>query len=90
VGTKAVAVTLLSSGWSNTAPYTQVVTVEGMTDARRAIVYPEYGDDNAVNLLIKEACAMVSFATRSAGTMAFTCLEDKPSVDIPVIVEVYV
>ena len=33
---------------------------------------------------------MVSFASRSGSTLTFTCLEDKPTVDIPITVEVYV
>ena len=54
------------------------------------MVYPAYGEDTAANLAMKEACAAVSYAKRNGGSIVFTCLEDKPSVDISIIVEVYV
>ena len=82
--------TLTAAGWSASAPYTQSVTVSGLTDTKRAMAYPVYGSNTATNLALKEACGMVSFASRSGSTLTFTCLEDKPTVDIPITVEVYV
>ena len=55
-----------------------------------ARAYPVYGDDTDTNIARKEACGMVSFAARSSSNMNFTRLEEKPSVDIPVTVKVYV
>ena len=37
---------------------------------------------------MKEAAAAVTFASTSAGTVTFTCLNEVPAVDISVIVEV--
>ena len=54
------------------------------------MAYPVFGSDTTANVALKEACGMVSFASRSGGTMTFTCLEDKPTVNIPITVEVYV
>lgn len=88
--TIAKTATLTAAGWSAGAPYTQSVTVSGLTDAKRAMAYPVYGSNTATNLALKEACGMVSFASRSGSVMTFTCLEDKPTVDIPITVEVYV
>lgn len=82
--------TLTAAGWSASAPYTQSVTVSGLTDTKRAMAYPVYGSNTETNLTLKEACGMVSFASRSGSTLTFTCLEDKPTVDIPIAVEVYV
>ena len=88
--TIAKTATLTAAGWSASAPYTQSVTVSGLTDTKRVMAYPVYGSNTATNLALKEACGMVSFASRSGSTLTFTCLEDKPTVDIPITVEVYV
>lgn len=88
--TVAKTATLTAAGWSASAPYTQSVTVSGLTDTKRAMAYPVYGSNTATNLALKEACGMVSFASRSGSVMTFTCLEDKPTVNIPITVEVYV
>ena len=88
--TIAKTATLTATGWSASAPYTQSVTVSGLTDTKRAMAYPVYGSNTATNLALKEACGMVSFASRSGSTLTFTCLEDKPTVNIPITGEVYV
>lgn len=89
--TTAVQVTLPAAGWvGDSAPFNQTVTVDGLTDERRAMVYPEYGNDTEENLAMREACACVSYAKRDGSNITITCLEDKPAVDITVTVEVYV
>lgn len=88
VDTKTVSATLSASGWSDTAPYSQSVTVAGLTDARRAHAHPVYSGTLETDLAIKEACACVSYAKRSGTTVTFYCLEDIPETDIPVEVEV--
>lgn len=88
--TQTVTATLTVAGWTGSAPYVQSVTVSGLTDAKKAMAYPVYGSDASANIALKEACGMVSFASRDGSVMTFTCLEDKPTVDIPITVEVYV
>lgn len=90
VKTVPVSATLTVAGWTGSAPYVQSVTITGLTDAKKAMAYPVYGSDTPTNVALKEACGMVSFASRSSSTLTFTCLEDKPTVDIPITVEVYV
>lgn len=91
VKTVSVSATLTVAGWTgSSAPYVQSVTITGLTDAKKAMAYPVYGSDTPTNIALKEACGMVSFASRSGGVLTFTCLEDKPTVDIPITVEVYV
>lgn len=90
VTTTPVPAALPMSGWTGSGPYTQTVTVAGLTDERKAMVYPEYGDNAEGNLTMREACACVSYAKRDGSSITFTCLEDKPGADITVIVEVYV
>ena len=90
VKTVSVSATLTVAGWTGSAPYVQTVTIAGLTDAKKAMAYPAYGSDTPTNVALKEACGMVSFASRSGSVLTFTCLEDKPTVDIPITVEVYV
>lgn len=90
VDTTEAAATLPAAGWVGSGPYTQTVTVAALTDGRRCMVYPAYGDDDDANLPMKEACGCVSYSKREGQNITFTCLEDKPAVDIAVVVEVYV
>lgn len=90
VKTVSVSATLTVAGWTGSAPYVQYVTITGLTDAKKAMAYPVYGSDTPANIALKEACSMVSFASRSGSALTFTCLEDKPTVNIPITVEVYV
>lgn len=90
VTTTDATATLTAAGWVGSGPYTQTVTVAALTDGRRCMVYPAYGDDDDANLPMKEACGCVSYSKREGQNLVFTCLEDKPGVDIDVIVEVYV
>lgn len=88
--TTAATATLTAGGWVGSGPYTQTIAVQGLTDGRRCMVFPAYGDDLDTNLAMREACACISYAKRDGQNLTFTCLEDKPGVDIAVIVEVYV
>ena len=89
--TKRILVSLPADGWiHHSAPYTQIIRVAGLENEKLARVYPAYGEDPDANLALAKACAMVSFASRDGDTITITCLEDKPGVDIPVMVEVYV
>lgn len=88
VDTKTVSATLSASGWSDTAPYSQSVTVAGLTDAKRAHAHPVYSGTLDTDLAIGDACACVSYAKRSGTTVTFYCLEEKPSANIPIEVEV--
>ena len=91
ISTAAVTLSLHASGWAgDSAPYTQTVTMNSLEDFRRVMVYPAYGDNIDTNLAMREACACLSYTKREGQNLTFTCLEDKPGVDIAVIVEVYV
>lgn len=84
----ATDITLSKNGWSGIAPYTQSVTVFGLADKRKHIVTAKPTGTNEQRLAMLEACACVSFAERDGQTLTFTCLEEKPAVDIYATVEV--
>ncbi len=81
-------ITLSKNGWGDTAPYTQSVTVFGLADRRKHSVVAKPTGTNEQRLAMLEACACVSYAERDGQTLTFTCLEDKPEVDIYATVEV--
>nr|DAL13235.1 MAG TPA_asm: hypothetical protein [Caudoviricetes sp.] len=81
-------ITLSKNGWGEIAPYTQSVTVFGLADKRKHIVTAKPTGTNEQRLAMLEACACVSFAERDGQTLTFTCLEEKPAVDIYATVEV--
>ena len=90
VDTTEVSATLPAAGWVGSGPYTQTIAVQGLTYGRRCMVYPAYGVNVDTNRAMLEACACLSYSKREGQNITFTCLEDKPAVDINVIVEVYV
>lgn len=84
----ATDITLSKNGWGEIAPYTQSVTVFGLADKRKHIVTAKPTGTNEQRLAMLEACACVSFAERDGQKLTFTCLEEKPDVDIHATVEV--
>jgi hypothetical protein len=90
VDTQTKTATLLAANWSAKAPYTLTIPIFGLTDALNVIAYPDVPDDAAEAAALAEETAKVSSCKRSGNELTFRCLEDKPELDIPVIVEVYV
>lgn len=84
----ATNITLSKNGWGEIAPYTQSVTAFGLADKRKYIVTAKPTGTNEQRLAMLEACSCVSFAERDGQTLTFTCLEEKPAVDIYATVEV--
>lgn len=86
---KRVSIVLPASGWSDTAPFTQNATVQGMNDSKFVKAYPDIPDDAVEEAALAEETVKVTSCKRSGDTMTFRCREDKPVLDIPVIVEVH-
>ena len=82
---KYVLVPLPASGWSGSAPYTQTVSVSGMT-ADWVPGVPSlafYGNVDVTELITKtEALGCIKMITSAAGTLTFTAPEDKPDRSI--------
>ena len=78
---KYVLVSLPASGWSGSAPYTQTVSVSGMTaDWVPGIPTVVLGSSVAVTDLLAatEALGCIKMITSADGTLTFTAPEDKP------------
>lgn len=80
---KYVTVNLPASGWSGSAPYTQTVSVSGMTaDWVPGVPTAVLGSSVDVSALMAatEALGCIKMITSAAGTLTFTAPEDKPGV----------
>ena len=92
VSTKEASATLPVSGWVSSAVsgFVQTITVTGLTDGKKAIVYPVQPETLAEKLALAEELAKVRACSRSGNQLTFECWEEQPTVDISVMVEVYV
>lgn len=82
---KCAAVSLPVDGWNDTAPYTQTVSVENMTeDWVPGIPTAVLGSSVEVTALLAttEALGCIKMITSAAGTLTFTAPEDKPGVSL--------
>ena len=85
---RTAEVMLTASGWSSAAPFTQTVAVEGILETDQPHISPVYSTTLATALSQKENWAMVCKAVTANGSITFTCFEDKPTVNIPIQLEV--
>lgn len=82
---KYVTVDLPATGWSGSAPYTQTVSVSGITaDWVPGIPTAVLGSNVDVSALLAatEALGCIKMITSAAGTLTFTAPEDKPGVSL--------
>lgn len=85
IGAATVAVytaTLTAAGWSQSAPYTQTVSIEGITSDMTPVVDIVLSDDTNTALSELEAYGLLSKIQTSTGEIVCTCLEDVPTVNI--------
>ena len=82
-------VSLQAAGWSgDAAPYTQTVAVPGMLETdtpHYGVVYSGTAEEKASR---KEGFSLVDDLDTAAGSVTFTCFEEKPEVDLTVQLEV--
>ena len=77
-----------AAGWSEAAPYTQSVAVEGILGTDTPHYGIVYSADADTALAEKEAFAFVDDLDTADGSVTFTCFEDKPEVDLSIHMEV--
>lgn len=84
---KGVTVTLPTSGWSSSVPYTQSVTVTPMTANWKPGIpsIPKSGAVNVTTSLAElEALRCINAISSGTNTLTFMCFEDKPTTTITV------
>ena len=78
----------IGTTWTgSSAPYTQTVTVSGVTAADNPAIVPVYSGTNATAILEKTAWSAISKAETGTGNIVFTCFEEKPvtAINIEII-----
>lgn len=80
-----VTVVVPSTGWGSSAPYTQTVSVSGMTaDWIPGNPVLVSSGDMASDLMAREALNYVCLIASGAGTLTFTCYEEKPTASFTI------
>lgn len=83
------AVVKASDFTGDRAPYTQMIHVEGILETDNPDITAEL-DDNDVNLALaqRDAFGSITRILTADNTIVVQCYEDKPKVDIPLIIRV--
>lgn len=74
------SITLTTAGWSVDSPYTQVVTIEGITSTMTPFISTVFSSDSSTAINEKISWNYVSKAETGSGNITFTCFENKPTV----------
>ena len=79
-----VPVTLLASGWSAVAPYTQTVTVKGLTAADNPLLVKVIAGGAPPEQVkaYNKAFGMIDDGDTAGGQATFKCYNKKPTIDI--------
>lgn len=80
--------TLSSSGWSSSVPYTQTVSIQGILATDVPVVDVVLSSTTSTAKSQLEAWSCVSKIETAAGSITATCLEEKPTIDIPIQLKV--
>lgn len=81
---RSVTATLLAASWSDTAPYTQSISVEGLTANQNGSIAIAPGA--TPEQLQAATDAVLSVSAQTDGGLTVSAGHAKPSVDIPVVV----
>lgn len=82
---KILATPIIGTTWTGEeAPYTQNISVSGMTEDMNPIVDIVLPDDTQQALDIMAAWEFVDKITTGNGNITVTCFKDKPEVNIPI------
>jgi len=71
--------TTITTTWAGSvAPYTQTITVSGVTSNDKPVISPIYSTTNATAILEKTAWNLISKIETGANSITVTCFEKKP------------
>lgn len=80
--------TFTSDNWSNIAPYTQTVEVEGITEDLNPRIDVIISDDITIGKTEENDFSYFTRAITGNGTITAYCYETKPTVDLNIMIEV--
>ena len=77
-----------STDWTGSGPYSQILSMPELLDSDTPHVAPVYDGSVATALSQRDAWSCISQVEARGGQLILTCLEEKPAVAIPILVEV--
>lgn len=91
ISTREINVVLLADNWiESNEQYTQTIKIDGLTENYNVDVKIAYTDNLEKDLLISESSSYIKYAIQNKSKVTFYCLKEKPIVDIPIELEVYI
>ena len=91
ISTREINAVLLIDNWiESNEQYAQTITIDGLTEDYNVDVKIAYTNNLAKDLLINESASYIKYAIQNDDKVTFYCLKDKPIVDIPIELEVYI
>lgn len=82
-------VTLRSANWTANAPYTQTVSLTGANQLDWAYARPSYSGTLSSDLELKNAWNCVDYVYTLNNAVAVVCLENKPTTDMRLAIELF-
>lgn len=86
---KVVSTTLNYNSWSSSIPYTQTITVAGISSDSLPHITLNYDSTLSTAKDQRTNFGYVSDATSGAGTITFKCFDSKPAINLPIIIEFF-
>lgn len=93
ISTQEINAVLSADNWianTNGNGHSQTIQIEGLTEDYNVDVKIAYTDNLEKDLLINKSASYIKYAIQEGDVVIFHCLKDKPIVDIPIELEVYV
>ena len=86
---RVIRVSIPLSGWSSSAPYSQTVSVAGITESDTPVITPNITIDTTAEQekIIKKRFSCISMATTGTGTISLVCKGKKPDGDFSINVK---
>lgn len=93
ISTREINTVLLADNWianANDNDHSQTIQIDGLTEDYNVDVKIAYTDNLEKDLLISESSSYIKYAIQNKSKVTFHCLKEKPIVDIPIELEVYI
>lgn len=80
----AISAVLSMSAWSKNAPYSQTISVDGLTEEQNGII--TIGQNITTEQIEDVVAADIRISSQADGSLTVTAYGDKPTRDIPVTI----
>ena len=85
--TVKINATLLASGWTDEAPYTQTITLNNINTDLNVDINIVYSGVKETDIVLNGEAGCLTYIKKEQDNITFYCLKKKPEVDIPIEIE---